>query len=367
MRGLLIRGIFILLLLLTACVKEPLVEDLGIFAPDRLRSVLGQDGCTPVPLKNGITLWTFGDTLLGKWKKPVTAADTFEGSAETSGMISNSLAISPFMTEDNIRSLRFTFYKKGASVAPFIALKPGEENSLRLWPLDGIEINNNVYVYYAAVRIVKRKTGDAGLPFEMVGAGIGFCARPDWRANMPGAFVRKNILFGRNEPVFGDSAFAHSDYIYLSGRGMGRDGRMNLYLARVRHGNIEIREKYEFLDENASWSYDIKRSKPICSGVMGEASLSYAEQKKRYYVIYCGLDSRIYGITFINFHEIPKSKPVILYVPPVLKETGRKPKPFYYSAKEIWHGRDCVYAVYMNPAIYQPVLLKINYKAFESN
>src|SRR4030042_3566656 len=60
-------------------------KNLGIFGESRKESVLGQDGCTPIPLDKGV-MWTFGDTILGSWKGDLSVDSTFEDSAVIKGM-----------------------------------------------------------------------------------------------------------------------------------------------------------------------------------------------------------------------------------------------------------------------------------------
>ncbi len=129
------------------------IENLGIFGESRKKSVIGQDGCTPIELDDKM-MWTFGDTIIGTWKGDLTVHSTFEDSAVMKGMISNSLAFTDIPVDSTIKDLEFTFYKEQGTVAQFIKPLPGEDPSVwRFWAMDGIKIDTTVYVYYMLVFI----------------------------------------------------------------------------------------------------------------------------------------------------------------------------------------------------------------------
>ena len=116
----------------TFCATGARVENLGIFGESRKESILGQDGCTPIPI-NGIMMWTFGDTILGTWKGELNASSTFEDTAVMKGMISNSLAFTDIPDDATINRLGFTFLKRDGAAIPFIGTAGNEDP--RVWRL----------------------------------------------------------------------------------------------------------------------------------------------------------------------------------------------------------------------------------------
>jgi hypothetical protein len=96
---------------------------------------------------------------------------------------------------------------------------------------------------------------------------------------------------------------------------------------------------------------------------MGELSLSYNDYLKKYLIIYCSLDGTIKYLAFKNFSLIKNEKARELYVPPLLPKIKSRPNLYYYSGKEILYTKKGIYAIYINPAIYQPILIKIPYTA----
>ena len=190
------------------------VEPRGIFGTQRLEFVLGQDGVTPTPFSPTVTLWTFGDTLLGSRKTAVSAAASFQERNEITDFISNSLAFSERVTAANIEHLHFTYYRRGGRVAPFLVPQKGEDpKRIRFWPVDGIRIANRVYVYYMKIHLTQLPPAPFG--FTMAGTGLARWDVPEtWRPGDPLQFVRLPDLFGPTVPAFGDAVLPRGEWLY---------------------------------------------------------------------------------------------------------------------------------------------------------
>ena len=204
--------------LITAHQPREQVQNLGVFAENRKRFVLGQDGCTPIQTGNQM-IWTFGDTILGTWKGAMSSSSTLEETASIKGMIANSLAVTDIPTDDTIKNLRFSFFMEDGQVAPFIKTHRGENPArIRLWAADGIEINSVVYIYYMMIRILPAAPRGALLPIRVLGTGLAEWNRADplTTGSMP-FFRRTRQLFYADEPVFGDSVIQHGEYLYVTG------------------------------------------------------------------------------------------------------------------------------------------------------
>jgi hypothetical protein len=358
----------ILIFSFSSCGRNARIENLGIFGENRKASVLGQDGCTPIPL-NGIIMWTFGDTILGAWKGELTANSTFEDTAVMKGMISNSLAFTEVPDDRSIRNLAFRFYTTNGAVAQFIKTTQKEDPRVwRLWAIDGIKIDSTIYVYYIIVRIDKNITTKNAelLPIRVMGVGLAEWRMPaGWKPGSPVKFRRTVSLFREGEPVFGDSIMRIGDYLYLTGHGPSREGMVPAFIARVKVTAIRERGRYEFLDAGGKWSPRLDRAAPIVTDVMGEPSLMFNEHMRRYLFLYCSLDGRIKSIVFDDFRSALREKARVLYTMPRLPLIPSRDRLYYYSGKEVFQTRDAVYAIYINPAIYQPILIRIPYPALE--
>ncbi len=197
----------------------------GVFAPDRLNHVLGQDGVTPIPVKlldgSGAYLWTFGDTILGGWKGAVvtTATLDFSAAADMKAMPSNTMALTPVPSSANYRSLDFSFYAPGGKIAEFIGYKPGENPFVnRLWAAGGTQAGGFIYVYFMEVAITTAAPG--GFVFK----GTGLARAPVPQSALPGlAGVRKGRRFpgrrpGRRRQPGGQGKI----YLYTGARGQGQ-------------------------------------------------------------------------------------------------------------------------------------------------
>ncbi len=346
-------------LFLASCTSPEKVENLGIFGKSRLADVAGQDGCTPVPIDKRYVLWTFGDTLFGEWKGDVTASMTFENSARFKGMISNSLAFTEYPDNEKIGDLTFKFLKKKGKVTSFIDPKKRNDGAYyKIWAIDGIKIKERLYLYYIIVKMQKRK---GVLPFTVFGTGLAYWDIPaGWKPGDRVNFRKIGRIFRENEPVFGDSVILKDGYLYLIGHGSSGK-KVNGYFARVRPAGIEKRENYSFLKKDGSWSQKLKDAHGYFGEVFGEPSLSYNEFLKKYLVIFCGSGGWINLAAFRDFSRLEKIQPATVYLPDKLPEIKTRIFYIYYSGKEIFSTEKNIYAIYINPAIYQPILLRIPY------
>lgn len=349
---------FIFIIYLNSCGGAS-VEELGIFGESRKGNILGQDGVTPIPFTDSITIWTFGDTILGSWKGNVSTNATFGESTNIKSMISNSLAFSNNLTLKNIKNLKFVFLKKDGKVCQFLKMHENENPTIdRLWAVDGIRIDNKVYVYYFIIQIEKLKHSS----FKKKGVGIAVWDIPEgWEIGDPVSFKRLPDLFPGNWPAFGVSILKKDGYIYTAGQYITEGNTSPIKIARAKISGIKCGRAYEFLGDQGRWVRDINKAKAFLGDVMGECSLSYNEYLKKYVIIYCQLwTGRIIMVTFKNFCELNNRLKEVIYIPQLLVQEKNKKPLWYYSGKEIFSTGDLIFIIYINPEDYQPYLLKIN-------
>jgi hypothetical protein len=354
-RGMTCSVVIAVLLTLFSCAPE--VAYLGVFGESRMRDVLGQDGVTPIAIDDSITMWTFGDTILGT-KESVTVHDTFDESADPKEMISNSLAFSPRATSDSVKALNFTFLKRGGKVVQFIEYRRGEDPRFdRLWALDGLRIDNVVYVFYLVIRITH--PGRA-FQFKLRAVGLARWEIPgDWRIGDEVHFARRANIFPDDYPGFGASVIQRGGYIYTVGQYSTKDFTSPIKVARVKVGEIEDPRAYAFLTKEGRWISDIDLAEPFLGDVMGECSLSYNEYLKRYVILYCQLwTGKIVMVSFRRFSELFSAQKREIFTMPELRIKDKR-KAWYYSGKEIFSEGPFIYALCINPLEYQPYLLRI--------
>lgn len=329
----------------------------GVFASERLASVLGQDGVTPVPFTaadgSRAVLWTFGDTILGGWKGPVvtTATLNFGEAADMTAMPCNTMAVTPVLSSSNYRSPGFVFYAPGGRVKEFIDYREGENPFIkRMWAAGGVQAGGRVYVYYMDVRTDKSAPGG----FVFNGAGLASSPVPE-RAE-PGLFSFGRVDgFSAPGLAVGDSVISAGKYLYVLGRiSRSGDGRLgSLCFMRVKPGDIEDFSRYEFLTPRGRWSR--RKRGAFFDDVGGEPSLSFDPFMKVFRVVYMSFAEQAVKVAefrdFASFAKAPAAYPI--YSPP------KKEGALYYSAKEIFQERDFIGIIYMDPLIYQPVLLRV--------
>jgi hypothetical protein len=338
------------------------VENLGIFGTSRMEQVLGQDGVTPIPISDTITIWTFGDTILGSWRGDISASATFSEKTDIIDMISNSLAFTEKPGDDNLPNLKFNFQKKNGKVCQFIN-HTGSENPKydRFWAVDGLRIGGRVYVYYLIIKI----SGSAQpLSFRLTGIGLAKWDIPaGWKPGDNADFKRLPDLFKKNDfPAFGTCVLNKNGYIYTVGQYVSKDKSSPIKAARVKTDNIEKGSEYEFLAKDGTWIKDAAKADPFLGDVMGESSLSYNEKLGKYVILYCQIwTGKIIMVTFGDFSELATAEKREIYEMPKLNTKGMDYNSFYYSGKEIFSTDKFIYAICINPVEYQPYLLRIKY------
>ena len=144
-----------------------------------------------------------------------------------------------------------------------------------------------------------------------------------------------------------------SGYFYILGRlSLKNDGNLNaLFLSRVKPAKIEDFSAYEFLSSDGKWQKEKKTS--FFDDVAGEASLAWDEYRKVFRIIYMSAKTQeIKSAVFSDFGKFAgKPETAVLHKPEPKKDA------MYYSAKEIFHTKKAVYLIYIDPSIYQPILV----------
>lgn len=348
----LIRGLLVLsLAVLTGCGGSAVNH--GIFAPSRLEHIKGQDGVSSIAFDESTTLWTFADTIVPLTAKNRSAADGHTGNGYT--MISNSLAWTEKITPSNVSSIKFNYYTENGIVAQFIK-NTKKENPIhhRLWALDGLRIGNRVYVYYAHIFVPDYTKF---LDFTVKYIGLAVWDIPAYRKPGDGFdFKRTGRLFPEGSPFFGAAAMIRDGYIYLAGHSK-RDSSHPLSFARVKVEHISDFSLYEFLDSEGRWSNELADCGYFLGDVAGECSLSYSD----YYGVFDLFYARMFTgetvhINFKSFSRVPAAKGRVIYSP----APHEKGKMWPYSGKEIFSWNKTNYLIYIDPEIYQPILVEYN-------
>lgn len=349
-----IYSLVILIVVISGCSSRPAVIEHGIFAPSRHEYVLGQDGVASIQFSDRLTLWTFADTIIGRWKNGEGPSSSLEAGIEMEAMISNSLAWSERITSANFKNIRLSFLTEDGRATQFIKNRSGEDPlNHRFWALDGVRIGNRVYVYYLHVHVPDNAKM---LDFRVLYSGLAVWYIPEeWKPGDAVRFKRLGPLFKGDSPAFGASAILRGGYVYLAGH-FKKGEKFPLSFARVQEEMIEDSGAYEFLSSAGKWEKEIQNAGEFLGDVSGECSISYNSTLNKYIIIYSRIFSgEIVAVNFSDFEKINDAESVTVYTP--VKKEGAPMWP--YSGKEIFSEGGRIFIIYIDPLIYQPVLLEL--------
>ncbi len=347
----------LLAFLFISCTDRPSVTHHGIFAPSRLRSVIGQDGVCSIKFSDSVTLWTFADTITGSWKSDAARLAADKNGAVMDGMLSNSLAWSEGITENNFKDITLNFYSEKGRAAQFIKYMPGEDPlHHRFWALDGFRSGSRLYVFYLHVYVPDHTKF---LDFKVLYTGLARWDIPDgWKPGDRISFKRIGKPFGTGSPCFGAAVHERNGYLYLAGHSKDGKGSFPLSFARVKTADIENKNSYQFLTDKGEWTGRIEDAGKFFNDVSGECSLSYNESLKQYVIIYSRvLSGDVISVRFSDFSGLPGLRGEVVVDLPA-PESGSM---WAYSAKEIFHTGRRVFLIYINPSKYQPMLVELKY------
>jgi hypothetical protein len=350
-------SVLIISVTLTSCAHKPKVIEHGIFAPSRLESVIGQDGVCSINFSEDITLWTFADTITGKWKSEEGRLSADKNEALMDGMLSNSIAWSEKITDKNYKNIHLNFYKEKGRAAQFIKnYKNESHNKHRFWALDGFRTGNKVYVYYLHVYV---PDPSQFLNFEVRYVGLARWDIPrGWKPGDKIDFTRLGQLFSKGSPFFGAAVMERDGFVYLAGHFKNASSEFPLSFARVPVEKIEDSTSYSYLSRKGEWVSDIKSAGSFFGDITGECSLSYNNYLKEYVIVYSKVfTGEVTLVRFKDFSRIPSAEKEIVLK--VYKAEGASMWP--YSGKEIFSSGNSLFLIYIDPARYQPLLVELRY------
>jgi hypothetical protein len=348
--------ILIILLFTLSCTNAPVAIEHGIFAPSRLESIIGQDGVCSIDFGDNIILWTFGDTITGNWKNDKGRIESDQKEAAIDGMISNSLAWSEKITENNYKDIPFSFYKKNGRVKQFIKNNDNEDPlKHRLWAFDGFYYKDKVYVFYLHIFVPDYREF---LKFDVLYTGIARWDIPQgWKIGDDFNFKRLGMLFEKEAPCFGAAVMIKDDYIYLAGHFKKGEKEFPISIARTNIDDVEKRSSYSFLSSEGEWVDDIKKAGDFIGDVSGECSLSFNDYLKEYIIIYSkAFTGDLAIVRFKEFKKLPGSKSLTVHKTNRVIESN---KLWPYSGKEIFSSKNRIFAIYIDPVKYQPILVEL--------
>jgi len=388
------------------------VDLIGTLFKENSARVLGHDGAYSIPLENGRTFWSFGDTLLGPERRGFDPQKiditqwcfNDPWARENISMISNSGLMSEAKTIQELMHGNFQYFVReeesekekiveAREIIPVPEkMRDRTEGRMAFWPFDGIQIEGKLYVFYFMVRCIMTK-------MELQGVGLArstypyenFERLPALNSVTPKNLEEEKEKFiwwdnsGKDEklsqiPGFGTAVLRKiiNGYIYIYGsklETMGNRVVPCVYLSRVSKNAVEDITEYEYLVEAPSknngfepvWGEKPEESAVIFDGNANELSVSYNSYLKKYVAIYSyagtlykkGINDEIH-MRVADKPEGPWSSPIIIYKP---KRSMKK--DFCYAAKEHpEYSRDgkTIYVTYVSHQRYFPELIEIKFR-----
>ena len=285
----------------------------------RTNGWVGADGAYSIPLSQEVTLWLFGDTLVGEVR---------EGKRVNVRMINNSIALQRGTNRPEF------FHRTTRDGQPESFFKPGHGKSY-FWPFHGTRTSGGLYLILHRIETVK--TGNP-FGFKFLDAWLGHVANPDdppsqWR------ITQKKIPFttvtSKGALIFGGAVMCDGDFVYIG----GGDSRPQTKQAFLRNGMVLARVPAEQIGDfkqwrffaNGKWQTDFKRVTPVFPGVASEFSLSYQAAIKKYVAVY--MEGGIFGTILVRLASAPEgpwSEPRRVYRCP---EQDGPLRNFCYAAK----------------------------------
>ncbi|MBC8402007.1 MAG: DUF4185 domain-containing protein [Candidatus Marinimicrobia bacterium] len=220
------------------------------------------------------SIFVFGDTFIGE-------VDANDHRYDFS-MIRNTMAYLPTIGPDR-DSINFIWDtdNSGDPTALFFANTPESEPGDWIWPMDGIAINDSIFVY--GLRLHEEGTGMFG--FKVVGVtlisfildstnSISGLQQVDAPLFFADSTDGTHTVFGQAiMPMTVESGSPNPDgYIYIYGPKSG-SGQKKLLVARVLPEYISVFNQYRFWD-GTSWSTDITSAVELTMGISQEFSVT---------------------------------------------------------------------------------------------
>lgn len=346
-------------------------RDLGPQFVDNPHRMVGQDGAYSIPLGSNRTLWYFGDTLIGErpdeslwyiFGEPVGGQD-LSGKGPFDQMITNTGLILRNRTGRRGLSDFSYILDTDGKLKQLVPSLPDEDSEKeRIWCMHGCKLNGKLYLFFMKILMLEKGGDPFPVGFEIIGTGLARESDQDW------TFERivhdgSTIIWPSDQPQFAAAVLIDKGWVYLYGSLQKPDFHHHAYIARVRPGDMEDFNKYEYFSgDPEKWSNDVYAATTIFSGMPNEMSVSYNQYLGKYLAVHSmGLSGHIVGRTAPTPWG-PWSKSSILWTvkPP------EKPIPYprlIYAGKEHPelaedHGH-VLYLTYIEFEEYFPHLIEI--------
>ena len=286
-------------------------------------SIVSQDGGESFVVPGG-AIWAYGDTFKGS--RSADGTPHFAG-----GAVSCSIA---FLADNAKRyppAFNYLVSSNGDVVSPF-ELLPTEQpvERYRLWPLGGIHVNGQYYLFYSLIEVF----GHGSWDFRGVGSGLG-------RSTVAlGPYQRLQPHGDWRFPVDPTQVIEADGWLYLFWIKDFKGGQ-GVALARVRPEKIEEPAAYEFYTgAGPKFSVRQKAAARLVGNVAGQVSVAWNPYLEKYVMASSSDFEHPREIRFLV-----ADAPYGPWSPPV----ARIEVPANRQGKQV----DLVYCAYLHPELFR--------------
>lgn len=288
---------------------------------------VGADGGYSIALSDAVTLWLFGDSIIG---------DVSDGKrVNTKRFARNSIAIQQGK-DPSTAIIDFYWGPPDQTGDPTPFIEPDDGRGW-FWFADGVLTPEGLYLFLMHMD-TDTSAGESIFGFKHVGSTLAHVANPHdhptaWR------ITQYQIPWARFEPhhslMFGAALLQDGGYIYIYGfdeepSDFGHQSHM--VLARTSKNNLADFNQWEFYS-NGQWQSDWQQTTRLFPDIGVEYSVSYQESLQQYVVVYWDTACCFSGKMLFRHASTsygPWSEPLTIFVCP---EKDWRPNTFCYGAK----------------------------------
>jgi len=269
----------------------------------RTNGWVGADGDYSIPLAGGVTLWLFGDTIIGQVRN---------GKRVNATMVNNSVALQSLGGRP-----RF-FYRTNSEGKPAPVFQPTGSTNTFFWPSDGIRTDRGLFVFFMHVR---HTAENSVWGFDVFGTALAFVPNPDappqdWK------ITTCNVPF----KSFGCAVLRDGDFIYVYGSDRSRGGTL---LARAPEKALDDFGQWRFYG-GGKWSEREHEAAPIFPEAPSESSVRWLPGLRRFAAVY---SPDIFGDIVMRTAETPAGPWIDRRVIYHCQESRRWRSSFCYAGK----------------------------------
>ncbi|HTR42551.1 MAG TPA: DUF4185 domain-containing protein [Pseudomonadales bacterium] len=226
--------------------------------------IISQDGGQSFAVPGG-GLWAFGDTFKGT--RNADMSPNYSG-----GAVSCSIA---FLGRDARRyppALNYLVSSNSSVISPFEYFTNEPSQNHRLWPMGGIYLNGQYYLFYSLIEIF----GTGSWDFRSIGTGLA-------RSSVAlGPYQRLQPLGNWRFPVAPSCVIEANGWLYLY-EVKEFDGKSGTALARVRPEKIEDPSAYEFYTgPGPKFSRRKANAAAVALNTPGQVSVAWNDYLQKY-------------------------------------------------------------------------------------